>query len=415
MTIEQMIIACIISDGGVDTMPKCQSAQLSPQMFGKNLSAVYAAVLELYADGKRIDEVSLMKKGVDTIHIMLDPVDNPSWVVQQYIDLLLDQHKGNLLKQGIARASAFIEDDEPDQAIEHIEKSIKEYQGIGTEESTEEIGAVAERVNKELMERLGGKPPELYNTQYYCMNTRFGGFARKNLYVLGGLPGTGKTALALNLASYLSGRHELHGLFFSMEMTKEQCVDRMYCSRCEIDSQRYRDGIISDEQQVNLALQAQKIGTLPLRIDDSGGLDINNIESRVQRRKNRGQLDYIVIDHLHIMSMEKYRQTAEGIADTVRRLKALSKKHGIFVILLIQLNRNTEKENRDPRQSDALGGSGIEHNADVMMLLRRVDSDEPTEDPNRITIRNCFVKNRHGATGNDLMAFRQNILKYENY
>ena len=207
----------------------------------------------------------------------------------------------------------------------------------------------------------------------------------------------GKTSFALNIATNVSRHSQKDVAVFSLEMSKEQLATRMLSTEALVDSNKLRSGRLSSDDWVRLASSANVLCGLPLYIDDTAAITVQQIKAKLRRMKNIG---LVVIDYLQLMtSTLKTDNRVVVISEITRQLKILAKEINIPVILLSQLSRGPEsRTDKRPMLSDLRESGSIEQDADIVMFLYRDAYYNKESEQQNIT--ECIVsKNRHGETG----------------
>lgn len=198
------------------------------------------------------------------------------------------------------------------------------------------------------------------------------GLQPTDLIILAARPSVGKTSFALNLA--INACKHVTVAFFSLEMSKGQLITRAISSECKINLEKILNGAcLSDSEYEQYCQAANDIGNLPLFIDDTPALTINDFRSRARKLVHKHNAKFIIIDYLQLMrggsDGERYRE--QEISNISRNLKAIAKELQIPIIALSQLSRASEKEKREPQLSDLRESGAIEQDADMVMFLTR--------------------------------------------
>ena len=230
--------------------------------------------------------------------------------------------------------------------------------------------------------KLSGVPTGLYDLdrKLTCLH---GG----ELIIAGARPGMGKTALALGIALFAAERVNSRIALFTMEMPKEQIGMRILANAANINMQRLRNGMLSDDEWMKIGDTLNHLSTCRIYIDDTPGLSPSKMRSRVRRlMMELGGLDLIVIDYLGLMSSDKRQENRQQeVSDVSRGLKAIALELKIPVLACAQLARaNTARKNKRPQLSDLRDSGSIEQDADVVLFIHRekyYQSDEPDEEP----------------------------------
>ena len=288
-------------------------------------------------------------------------------------------------------------------------------------------------------------------TGFSSLNEKIGGLHDSDLVILAGRPGMGKTSLATNIAFNCADRFmrdRAEGItksigapvaFFSLEMSSDQLATRILAEQAEVSSDSLRKGKITREQFQKLSFAAQRLGELPLYIDDTPALTIAALRTRARRLKRRHDIGLVVVDYLQLMqgSSRNSDNRVNEISEISRGLKTLAKELGVPVIALSQLSRQVEsREDKRPQLSDLRESGSIEQDADMVWFIFRAEyyhemhkPDQPNEASapeaiekyraweqkheelvNRATI--MVAKQRHGATGNIPMHFEREFTKF---
>ena len=234
------------------------------------------------------------------------------------------------------------------------------------------------------------------------LDYKLSGFQPSDFILIAARPSMGKTAFVLNVVDYVSVRKNLPCMVFSLEMSKEQLVNRMLSMESNVDSQKLRTGTLTDSDWDAVVEGIGIIGNSKLIIDDTPGISISELRSKCRKMKLEYGLSIVIIDYLQLMSGSRKGgndNRQQEISDISRSLKALARELHAPVIALSQLSRANEKrEDKRPMLSDLRESGAIEQDADIVMFLYR--DDYYKEDSEKRNIAECIVaKNRHGETG----------------
>ena len=247
------------------------------------------------------------------------------------------------------------------------------------------------------------------------------GFQRQEMVVLAARPSMGKTSLALNFAESAALPRRGTGvpvLVFSLEMGAAQLALRMLCARARVNMKLLRDGLLSKNgaEQQNLVQAADEFSKAPIFIDDSSHLTIMELRAKARRLSARHPLGMIIVDYLQLIApTDPQTPREQQVAEISRGLKGLAKELDVPVLVLSQLNRSAEKENRTPKLSDLRESGSIEQDADVVLMLARPkDADEKFQvaaDSAELIV----AKQRNGPVGELKLTFLRDITRFENY
>ena len=208
----------------------------------------------------------------------------------------------------------------------------------------------------------------------------------------------GKTSFAMNIAVNVARRSDKEVVTFNLEMSKEQLATRILSTEALVDSNTLRNGRISSDDWVKLATSAGYLSTLPLFIDDTASMTVQQMKAKLRRTKNLG---LVIIDYLQLMESATTRSDNRVlvISEITRQLKVMAKELNVPVILLSQLSRAVEsRTDKRPMLSDLRESGSIEQDADIVLFLYR--EAYYNKESQRQNISECIVaKNRHGETG----------------
>lgn len=237
------------------------------------------------------------------------------------------------------------------------------------------------------------------------------GLQPSDLVIIAGRPSMGKTAFALNLAQNAAIKGKKTVCLFSLEMSREQLVQRMLCSDSGVNMQSVRTGTISDMDLVKIATSLDPLSKADIYIDDSPGCGVAEIRSKCRRLKSRTGLDMIVIDYLQLMQTSgKHDNRVLEISETTRKLKIMARELNVPVILLSQLSRGPEqRSDHRPVMADLRESGAIEQDADVIMLLYRPAVYDQSDDN---TTEVIVAKHRNGPTATVKLAWLGEVARF---
>ena len=254
---------------------------------------------------------------------------------------------------------------------------------------------------------------------FYDLDDTLGGFNPGELTIVAARPSMGKTAFVLNVMEHVALHRPTHWdhdpvvLFFSLEMGKLSIVQRMLCSRANVDAHKLRTGRVDPTSYADLTQAAGELQSSRLFIDDTPGLSAMAVRSRSRRVKHNHGLDMIVLDYLQLMSARAENRQQE-ISQISRALKDLSRELEVPLIALSQLSRNVEsREDKRPLLSDLRESGSIEQDADVVLMLYREEYYRET-DENRGRAEVICAKQRNGPTGTVRLQFHGATMRFRN-
>ncbi len=241
------------------------------------------------------------------------------------------------------------------------------------------------------------------------------GLQPSDLILVAARPSMGKTAFTLNIASHVAIREKKAVAFFSLEMSKEQLVQRMLCSEATIDSQRLRIGELEERDWTKLISAADRLSSAPIYIDDTPGITVMEMRSKARRLKIEHDLQLIIIDYLQLMQGSSNKggdNRQQEISEISRSLKALARELNLPVIALSQLSRSVEsRQIKKPMLSDLRESGSLEQDADIVSFLYREDYYNPeTENKNITDI--IIAKHRNGPVDTVQLFFHKQFTKF---
>ena len=252
-------------------------------------------------------------------------------------------------------------------------------------------------------------------TGFIDLDYRTAGLQPSDLILIAARPSMGKTAFVLNIAQHIAFKQNQTVAVFSLEMSKEQLVNRLFSLESKVDSQHIRTGQLSDQEWEDLIESAGTIGKSNLIIDDTPGISIAELRSKCRKYKLEHNLSIIMIDYLQLMTGSgRSDSRQQEISDISRSLKALARELSVPVIALSQLSRAVEQRpDHRPMLSDLRESGAIEQDADVVMFIYRDDYyNHDTERKNVAEI--IIAKQRNGPIGTVELAWLPNYTQFAN-
>ncbi len=433
-------MGCCLLDGGQEVMSYCLEAKVKPDYFFKPAhQSIFEALCGLYEKGTPADEIILSEElqrmgkleeigGYQAIVRLTNRIETTAhsrhWleIVREkciYRRLIkVSTESIDLCYQGGLRS---------EELLENVEQSIFRI-------SEERVSDTATRITESmdlavsLVQKLlkGGGEISGVSTGFIDLDRITFGLHAQEMIVLAARPSMGKTSLALNIAETAtlprpsSRCQPVPTLFFSLEMSAEQLAFRLLCSFARVSMLKIKEGFPGKEYEKKLARCANEIKDAPLWIDESGHLTILELRAKARRMASKVKnLGLIVIDYLQLISGTDGRAPREQqISEISRGVKAMAKELKVPVLVLSQLNRDSEREKRPPRLSDLRESGSIEQDADVVMLLsRRKDKEDEDSEEGRSgsTIDLIIAKQRNGPVGDVPLTFIPELTRFENH
>ena len=253
-------------------------------------------------------------------------------------------------------------------------------------------------------------------TGYRDLDNMTAGLQRSDLIILAARPAMGKTTLVTNLAYNIATIEKKTVLFFSLEMSKEQLIDRMLADAAGVDSWNIRTGNLSEEDFAKLAEASGEMAEAPIFIDDTPGVSVLEMRTKARRAAHDGELGLIIIDYLQLMqgsgSAQANGNRVQEVSEISRGLKLLARELNVPVIALSQLSRSVESRSPQiPQLADLRESGSIEQDADIVMFIYREAYYNPETERENITDL-ILAKHRHGPTGTVELYFHPERLRF---
>jgi len=250
---------------------------------------------------------------------------------------------------------------------------------------------------------------------YIDFDIKTAGLQPSDLVVIAGRPSMGKSALALGIAEYAGVVEKIPLAIFSLEMSKEQLVQRMLCAHARVDAHKVRTGYLATSDWPRLTAAAGKLSEAPIFIDDSPAISAMELRAKARRLKSHHDIKLIILDYMQLMrGSVNIENRQQEISEISRSLKALARELSVPVIAISQLSRAVEsRTDHRPQLSDLRESGAIEQDADVVVLLLREEYYNPTPD-NQGKAEVIIAKQRNGPVGSLQLAFIKEYTRFEN-
>lgn len=424
---EQSVVGAMIMDK--DAIVAAGEILISEDFYYKQYGTLFDAMLELFNAGQPVDLITLQNK--------LREMDVPPEVSSL-------EYVGNLVAAVPTSANVkYYANIVKEKAV--LRNLIKVTEGIENQcylgkDSLEDILADTEKsVFNLLQNRSGGDYVPIRQvvlnaldkieqaskakgtvtgiaTGFVDLDYRTSGLQPSDLILVAARPSMGKTAFVLNIAQYAAFRSDITTAIFSLEMSKEQLVNRLFSLESRVDAQTLRNGNLSDEEWEKLIEGAGVVGRSKLIIDDTPGISISELRSKCRKYKLEHDLQLVIIDYLQLMtgSGKSSESRQQEISDISRSLKALARELKVPVVALSQLSRAVEQRpDKRPMMSDLRESGAIEQDADVIMFIYR--DDYYNKDTDRKNIAEIIIaKQRNGPIGTVDLVWLPQYTKFAN-
>lgn len=252
-------------------------------------------------------------------------------------------------------------------------------------------------------------------TGFHDFDVKTAGLQASDLIVVAGRPSMGKSSFVCGIAEHIGMVLGKAVAFFSLEMSREQLVQRLLCSHARVDSQKVRTGYLAHSDWPKLTNAAGRIAEMPLYIDDTPAMDVLELRAKARRLKAQHGIELVVVDYLQLMEgRARTESRQQEIAEISRSLKALARELRVPVIAISQLSRAVESRSGNrPQLSDLRESGAIEQDADVVVFLFREEYYNPTEE-NRNRAEAIIAKQRNGPTGTCELIFLKEWTRFDN-
>ena len=409
---------------------------LKPESFYKPAHKfVYEAMLQLFNSNERIDIVSV--SDVLSYNSKLETVGGRAFIndlsyktittsnIEYYARIVQEKAVKRALISAGSEIVSFGYDMNPiDESLESAEKLIFD---IASKKATTDLSHIKDLVlnTYEKIEYRYEHKDELLGlrTDFYELDRLTNGLQKSDLIILAARPSMGKTAFALNIAQNVAIKEKVPVAIFSLEMSKEQLVQRMLCSQAEVDTQRLKTGNMQSKDWDKLASAMNDFANAPIFIDDTSGCTLTDIRAKCSRLKmEQKNLGLVVIDYLQLMEGSGREERMQQISAISRGLKTLARELDIPVIALSQLSRAVEsRTDKRPMLSDLRESGAIEQDADIVMFIYRdeyykkgEDDDETLKAASKGESEIIIAKHRNGPVDTVKLLFQDNITKFKN-
>jgi replicative DNA helicase len=400
----------------------------SADFYDERHRLIFDAILHLYEKHRPIDVLTVTNRlteekqlenagGAALVSELVSLVPSAAHAVH-YAEIV---HKKGTLRRLIQASQDIInlgydEDSEVEETLAQAEQRLFAVSQATIGQDIMPIEAILEQSFERLDDlhrdkgRLRGIP-----TGFTDMDNKLAGMQKSDLLILAARPSMGKTTLALNIAHHVATKDKLPVLIFSLEMSKEQLVDRLLSAESGIDAWNLRTGNISDKDFEQLNLAYGELSEAPIYIDDTPGITALEMRTKARREQHKHALGLVVVDYLQLMSgaSRSYGDNrVQEISEISRGLKALARELNVPVLALSQLSRSVEQRSpKIPQLQDLRESGSIEQDADVVMFIYREDYYEP--DTERKHISDIFIsKHRNGPTGKIELFFHPEQLAF---
>lgn len=382
--------------------------------------SIYEACLELYEERVPIDVLTVAEKLKKTKK--LKEVGGASYLAEitnKVPTAAHAEHYGRIVKESatkrslMAAASKLIDlsldeslaaDDLLDKAEANVFSLTQRHLPRGFSPVKDALAESFDRLDElhKQGEGLRGVP-----TGFSDLDDTLAGLQKSNLLILAARPGIGKTSLALNIAQNVAIKYKRPVGFFSLEMSKEELVDRLLVAQADIDAWKLKTGKLDEEDFTKLSNAMGELAEATLFIDDTPALSILEMRTKARRLQVEKGLDLLVVDYLQLARSRQLENRVQEVSEISQGLKNLARELKIPVLAISQLSRDVEKRgSRRPQLADLRESGAIEQDADVVMFIWREDDEKPEE------VVLDIAKHRNGPLNSIKLFFKGDRIKF---
>ena len=386
---EKSVLGSMLIDG--DAIMTASEILTPDDFYQRQYGVVFRAMTDLYNRGTKVDLVTLQNElqkqnaapeiaDMEFVRDLLGAVAT-SANIKYYANIVKEKSiLRSLIREAQSVENLAYEDSEPvEDILDESEKNMfRVFEQRNTSDFVPIRQVIVDTLNTiEKASRTEGSVTGLA-TGFADLDYKTSGLQNSDLILVAARPSMGKTAFVLNMAEYMAFRKNKHVAIFSLEMSKQQLMNRLLAMEARVDSQNIRNGNLNDEEWARLIDAASVIGGSNLIIDDTPGLSVRELRTKCRKYKLEHGLDIVMIDYLQLMSGSGNRGTdsrQQEISEISRSLKALARELNVPIVALSQLSRAVEQRTGDHRPilSDLRESGAIEQDADVVMFLYRDD------------------------------------------
>jgi replicative DNA helicase len=422
---EKSLLGAVLIDE--ETLADISEHVTTKDFYEKRHSIIYGGMMRLYEKHRPVDLLTLTeelkrKKELDTIGGSTYLTELTNYVptaahAEAYAELVAQK----AVRRRLIKASGDISElgyNEETTTQELLEKAEAELFSVSDQSLKQDLVSIESILTDSFdrMEELHRNKGSLrgVRTGYHDLDNMTAGFQRSDLIILAARPAMGKTTLVTNLAYNVATIAKQPVLFFSLEMSKEQLVDRMLADASGVDAWNIRTGNLSDDDFSKLSEAMGELAEAPIYIDDTPGLSVLEMRTKARRAMHEQQLGLVIVDYLQLMqgSSNNSGNRVQEVSEISRGLKLIARELNVPVIALSQLSRSVESRSPQiPQLADLRESGSIEQDADIVMFIYREAYYNPETERENITDL-IIAKHRNGPTGKVELYFHPERLRF---
>ncbi|HOW42259.1 MAG TPA: replicative DNA helicase [Candidatus Omnitrophota bacterium] len=400
----------------------------SPVFYKDAHRRIYEVILSLYNNNKAVDLITLTDElkrlgfleavgGASFLTELVNSVPTAA-NINHYVSIVKEKSILRTLITNSTRIVSLCYDSDGNivDVVDEAERLIFEISENKNKGSSVHLKDIV-KSSIETIDRLYQKKAHVTGvpTGFVDFDMKTAGLQPSDLIIIAGRPSMGKSALALSMAEHAGVTSKIPVAVFSLEMSKEQLVQRMLCSHARVDANKVRTGYLAASDWPRLTAAAGKLSEAPIYIDDTPAISVMELRAKARRLKANYDIQLIVLDYLQLMrgasGMESRQQE---ISEISRSLKALARELRVPIIGISQLSRAVEsRTDHKPQLSDLRESGAIEQDADVVVLILREEYYNPTPE-NKGIAEIIIAKQRNGPVGTVKLTFLSEYTRFEN-
>ncbi len=427
---EKAVVGAMLMDNDKEAILSASEIISGQDFYQTAYGTIFDAMVELFNEGRPVDPLTLMERlrekdvppEIESMEFMRELLNavTTSANVKYYAEIVSEKSMmRKLIKLNESIANSCYAGKEPlEQILETTEKSVFELlqrRSVGEYVPIKQVVLNAlERIEKASKNKgvVTGIP-----TGFIDLDYKLSGLQPSDLVLVAARPSMGKTAFVLNIAQHVAFKKEKGVAVFSLEMSKEQLVNRLFALESQVDSQMLRTGNLKDSDWEKLIEGAGIIGRSNLIIDDTPSISVSELRSKCRKYKLEHNIELVIIDYLQLMmgsAGKRQESRQQEISEISRSLKALARELNVPVVALSQLSRAVEsRPDKRPLLSDLRESGAIEQDADVVMFIYRDEYYNKDSDKKR-QAEIIIAKQRNGPIGTVDLAWLADYTKFAN-
>ena len=419
---EQSVLGAILIDK--DAIATVSAIIAPSDFYNPTNGVIFGTMLSLYEKGKPIDILTLRaaikknknQKGIDVSYLteLINTVPTAANIEHYAIIIKEAATKRALIAAGaLISEMGFGQDQEIDAVLDKAESSIFAISQKNSQRSFIPLKeALAESFDR--IDELHKKGAGLrgVRTGFVDLDNALSGMQQSNLLILAARPGQGKTAMIVNIAQYIAVTDKIPVAIFSLEMSKEELVDRLLVGQADVDAWRIKTGRLSETDFTKLSNAMGELADAPIFIDDTPGISVSQMRTKARRLLLEQNIALFIVDYLQLVDPgRRYDNRVQEVSIVSQSLKNLARELRVPVLAVSQLSRAVEhRGERKPQLADLRESGAIEQDADVVMFLYRPEAElAPT-----MQTKLLIAKHRNGPMGEIDLIFRGDRIKFYN-